>query len=257
MHFAYESVQSVINNLAEHSKARLENIPSLAIVVPVLNEIERLPLLLKELVQVEAEHVIIVDGGSTDGSVQWLEKHFACEPPINTTLIQSPSGRAKQMNAGAEKAKQDILLFLHADTVLPVNAKLEINTSYAKEFLWGRFDVEFDEPCLAMRLIAFFINMRSKLSKIATGDQAMFIERELFEKVDGFDDIALMEDVAMSKKLYKRSSPYASTARVITSARRWKQNGVLRTVIKMWWYRLAYSLGVSPDSLAQGYRNVR
>jgi len=162
------------------------------------------------------------------------------------------------MNAGAEKAKQDVLLFLHADTMLPNNAKLEIEKGISGKHLWGRFNVEFDETCLVMRVIAFFINQRSKLSQIATGDQAMFIKRDLFERVGGFDDIALMEDVAMSKKLYKLgNAPYAAKIKVVTSARRWKQNGVIRTVIKMWWYRLAYFLGVSPDSLAQGYRNVR
>lgn len=252
-------MQSVINNSEKCTKARHGSIPSLAIIVPVLNEIDRLPLLLKELALIEAEQIVIVDGGSSDGSVQWLEKYFLSDSPsINGIFIQSSPGRAKQMNAGAEKARQDILLFLHADTILPHNVKPEVENGVSEKYSWGRFNVEFDESCLAMGIIAFFINLRSKLSQIATGDQAMFIKRDLFEKVGGFDDIALMEDVAMSKKLYKfGNAPYASKLKVTTSARRWKQNGVLRTVVKMWWYRLAYFLGVSPDSLAQGYRNVR
>jgi len=251
-------VQSVINNSEKDTIERLGGVPSLAIIVPVLNEIERLPILLKELTQIDAEQIVIVDGGSTDGTIQWLENYFLSADSANKVFIQSPAGRSKQMNAGAEKVNQDVLLFLHADTVLPNDAKLEIEKGFSEKYVWGRFNVEFDEPGLAMNIIAFFINQRSKLSQIATGDQAIFIERNLFEKVGGFDDIALMEDVAMSKKLYKLGdAPYSSTRKVMTSARRWKQNGVFRTVLKMWWYRLAYFFGVSPDSLAQGYRNVR
>lgn len=256
MHCVYESVQSVINNSSTRIKAGLGSAPSLAIIVPILNEIDRLPLLLKELASINPEKTILVDGGSTDGTLEWLENYFS-DQPSNQIFIQSAAGRAQQMNAGAEVADQDVLLFLHADTVLPESAKQDIEKTVSTGFTWGRFNVAFDEECRVMSVIAFFINVRSRISSISTGDQAMFITREMFLSVNGFDDIALMEDVAMSKKLRKFSKPYALKSRVVTSARRWKQNGVVRTVIKMWWYRLAYFFGASPDSLAQGYRNVR
>lgn len=259
MHFVYESVRSVINNLKTTDNVRLEgDAPSLTIIVPVLNEVERLPFLLEELAQVQVDQTIIVDGGSTDGSLQWLDKHFISGETESHILIHSDAGRAKQMNAGARQATSDVLLFLHADTVLSKEIKQEVQKAIMKDHRWGRFNISFDDPSFMMNIIAFFMNVRSKLSQVATGDQAMFIDRSLFEEVSGFDDIALMEDVAMSKKLVKLAyAPYSSSHRVITSARRWKKNGVLRTVVKMWWYRLAYYLGVSPDFLAQGYRNIR
>ncbi len=257
MHYVYESVQSVINKPDQDVLARHGHVPSLAIIVPILNEIERLPLLLKELASTGSDKVIIVDGGSNDGTLEWLEKYFSDNTQENMQLIQAPSGRARQMNIGAKVVKQDVLLFLHADTVLPSCAKQDVVDTLSEGFLWGRFNVAFDEKSHLMSMIAFFINARSRLTGIATGDQAMFMSRELFLEVGGFDDIALMEDVAMSKKMSKLTKSCPLQSKVVTSARRWKKNGVIRTVIKMWWYRLAYFFGVSPDSLAQGYRNIR
>ena len=204
------------------------------------------------------DKVVFVDGGSSDGSVEWINKHLTNQLGCDVEFIQSPSGRAKQMNAGAQRAEQDVVLFLHADTELPNETHQEVAQAVSQNYLWGRFNVTFDQPSVVMNVIAFFINYRSRLSKVATGDQAMFIDRDLFNQLGGFDDIALMEDVALSKKLIKLNKPpYASKETVTTSARRWQQDGVVKTVCKMWWYRFAFFLGASPEFLAQGYRNVR
>ena len=234
--------------------ARLESNLSLAIIIPVLNEIEQLPSLVAQLNLLKVEQIIIVDGGSKDGSVEWLQKNWVCQ---NCELISSSPGRAKQMNLGASVASQDVLLFLHADTILPDNVKGLVCLSQSQEPYWGRFDVAFDVASFAMQVIAFFMNWRSSISKVATGDQAIFMHHYLFDLVGGFDDIALMEDVAISKKLRLIANPKCVKNKVITSARRWQKNGVMRTVLKMWCYRFAYAIGVSPERLAKGYRNIR
>ena len=131
-----------------------------------------------------------------------------------------------------------MLIFLHADTVLPANYRIEL----AKAKVWGRFDVLFLSSSRVMKIIAFFINLRSRISGVATGDQAIFVSRDTFDSMGGFPELPIMEDVALCKRLRQLHRPYCSYAKVATSARRWEQNGVLRTVLKMWWYRLAYFL---------------
>jgi len=247
-------VQNVAKQIAQNNAQRLSNPLSLSIIVPVLNERQRLPDLVGELQRIGAEQIIIVDGGSTDGSIEWLKQHWESltskesltdkksltgresltNQSASNELISSDPGRAKQMNAGVQHAKHEMLLFLHADTVLPDQAKELICQSAGS-----------------------LINLRSRISGVATGDQAIFVHRQLFDQVGGFDNIALMEDVAISKKLRALVKPTSLIAKVSTSARRWQRDGIARTVLKMWWYRLAYFLGVSPDYLAKGYRNVR
>jgi len=233
---------------------RLEASLSLAIIVPVLDEFEQLSKLVAQLNKHQAEQIIIVDGGSTDGSVEWLQQNWVS---TNQHLISCAAGRARQMNLGASYANQDVLLFLHADTQLPLEVKQIVCRTQFPEHHWGRFDVAFDTPSLAMNVIAFFMNWRSRITRVATGDQAMFMHHHMFDRVGGFDDIALMEDVAMSKKLKAIAKPVCSKKKVITSTRRWEKNGLIRTVVKMWCYRFAYFVGVSPTRLARGYRNVR
>ena len=206
-----------------------------------------------------AEQVIVVDGGSSDGSVEWLRQHWE-NRERGQIVIQSAAGRARQMNAGALIAGTDLLLFLHADSRLPDKAKLEILNARENQNLWGRFDIAFDAPLrirYAMQVIALFINIRSRLTSIATGDQGIFVDSSLFRTIGGYAQIPLMEDVALSKNLKRHSVPHCSKLRISTSARRWEQGGVLRTVLLMWYFRLAYFLGVAPKRLAKQYRQAR
>lgn len=234
----------------------------LSIIVPLLNEIDTLPTLVANLELLETEQLIIVDGGSTDGGWQWLIEHWhnpdkaQSDDPNGRVLLQSEAGRAQQMNLGAEYAAHAMLLFLHADSQLPSNARSLICKGSSKE-RWGRFDVRFNSSLSAMALIAFSMNARSRISGVATGDQAIFIHRALFDQVNGFDELSLMEDIAISKKLRAIAKPHCFSQKVVTSARRWEQNGLVQTVLKMWWFRLLFFFGVSPDKFVNEYRNVR
>jgi len=161
-------------------------------------------------------------------------------------VLRSPRGRALQMNAGARAATGDVLVFLHADTRLPLRAdELILNSP-----LWGRFDVLIEGRHPLLKVVAWAMNLRSRLTGIATGDQAIFVRRDAFP---GFPEIALMEDVALSRLLKRRAAPACLRARVATSGRRWESRGVLRTIFLMWRLRLLYFLGVSPERLARRY----
>jgi rSAM/selenodomain-associated transferase 2 len=220
---------------------------TLSIVMPVLNEADRIEAALKVLAPLRERgcEVIVVDGGSTDDT-----------PALATAgadrVLTAPRGRASQMNAGAHAAGGDVLLFLHADTVLLDNADRLVRDGLARTGrLWGRFDVQFNGG--ALPLIAATMNLRSRLTGIATGDQAMFITREAFDKVGGFPDIALMEDIALSTRLKRLSRPLCLAARVTTSPCRWQTQGVVRTVLLMWRLRLAYFFGARHEALAGAY----
>ncbi len=157
------------------------------------------------------------------------------------------------MNCGAAGAQADVLLFLHADTVLPDNAVTLIVRAVAEGYHWGRFDVSFDSPQPIFKLIAFMMNWRSRLTSIATGDQALFMTRSAFDAVGGFPEIALMEDIAASASLKKLGRPCCLTDQVITSARRWQQHGIVKTILLMWWLRLCYFFGADPAELVLRY----
>ena len=217
-----------------------------SIIVPLFNEEAVVSRLIDQLAELDAEQIIIVDGGSTDATRSLMEN-------AGYQVVNSPAGRARQMNTGAKAATQRMLLFLHADTKLPKSYKSEL----AKADVWGRFDVSFFGSSTGMKVVAFFMNLRSRISGVATGDQAIFVDRDVFESIGGFPDFQLMEDVALCKRLRQLHRPFSSRAKVVTSARRWEQNGIMQTILKMWWYRLAYFFGVSPSKLRQGYDNVR
>lgn len=236
-----------------------EDTRSIAIVVPILNERKALTPLLRHLAHVNAEQTIIVDGGSSDGCVEWLQNHWQDESS-GRILLQTDAGRARQMNAGANTSMCDMVIFLHADTELPKDAKAEVISARNQNYFWGRFDVSFQPASRinrAMKVIAVFMNIRSRLSSVATGDQAIFVDRSLFLNLGGYPLIPIMEDVALSKKLKQQGVPFCSPSLVRTSARRWQQGGVIRTVLLMWGFRLAFFLGVKPDRLARIYRNIR
>jgi rSAM/selenodomain-associated transferase 2 len=221
--------------------------PALSIIVPILNEIELLPELMTHLQywQRRGCEILLVDGGSDDGSADVAEA-------IGFKVIRSVQGRASQMNAGAAQAKGTALLFLHADTRMP-NDGLEQISSALKGHLWGRFDIRISGDALMLTVIAFFMNMRSRLTGIATGDQAIFVQRELFEKAGGFTEQLLMEDIELSKQLRKVNHPACLCTKVTTSGRRWLTHGLWHTVLLMWRLRWAYWRGVSVEKLAKEY----
>lgn len=191
--------------------------------------------------------MIVVDGGSADDSV-------ILSQPFSGRIISSHRGRSRQMNAGANIASGDILLFLHADTFLPKGATHWIIEGLKQQGKrWGRFDVRLSGKHYFLRIVEYLMNWRSRLTGIATGDQAIFVRRELFESVGGFPDIDLMEDIALSKILKRYGRPLCLRQRVITSSRKWEKKGILCTILHMWHLRLAYALGADPRRLAQLY----
>lgn len=228
--------------------------PPLSIVVPVLNEAGQVAQRLALLAPLRARgvEVIVVDGGSQDGTAD-LARNGADQ------VVVAPRGRASQMNAGALASRAPHLLFLHADTLLPPNADrliasaLSALTTGTPRACWGRFDVQIDGQLRGLRMVAAFMNARSRLTGIATGDQGLFMTRAAFDAVGGFPPIALMEDVAMSQRLLKLGRPACLRDKVRTSGRRWEQHGLWRTIVLMWRLRLAYFFGASPDQLALRY----
>ena len=224
---------------------------TLSIIMPVLDEAAGIEASVQALGDYRARgvEVIVVDGGSSDDTVSRAR-------PLADRVIETPRGRAAQMNAGAASAKGDVLLFLHADTRLPENADTLIADGLARgKRAWGRFDLRFDDGGW-LRLVAFMMNWRSWATGICTGDQAMFMTRAAFDEIGGFPTIALMEDVAASARLKRIGRPLCLSAHVTTSGRRWRQHGVWRTILLMWRLRLAYFFGGDPKSLARHYGYV-
>jgi rSAM/selenodomain-associated transferase 2 len=221
-----------------------------SVIVPMLNEAPALPGLLERLSALVrgGTQVILADGESDDGSADIAER-------ARFTVVRAPRGRARQMNAGAAQATGDVLLFLHADTQLPDAAEATIAHGLAGgNRVWGRFDVRINGRSPMLRIVGSLMNVRSRLTGIATGDQAMFVTRAAFDAVGGFPDQPLMEDVELSKRLLKRSRPACIARRAITSGRRWDTRGVWRTILLMWRLRWDYWRGVPPQRLADAYR---
>ena len=222
--------------------------PALCIVMPVLDEGERLLAALRDLQRFRQRgaRVVVVDGGSSDNTLQIAREHA-------DLALLAPRGRAAQMNAGAAACPAQVLLFLHADTRLPDNADTLVQRATLARHGWGRFDVYIDSPALMLRIVGGAMNLRSRWTGIATGDQAMFVRHALFSAVGGFPDIPLMEDIALSTALKKHGPPACLRQRVTTSARRWQRCGVWRTIGLMWRLRAAYFLGADPARLATEY----
>lgn len=222
----------------------------LSIIIPVLNEESNLTHLNSSLESIrhQVQEVIVVDGGSRDNTL-------ALSYEIADQVIVSKAGRAIQMNSGAAVATGNVFVFLHADTFLPDDA-VQIISAAITDNAWGRFNVRLSSSRLIFRLIESMINIRSCITSIATGDQVMFVERGLFERVGGFPEIALMEDVELSKRLKKINRSICVKQKVVTSSRRWESRGIIATVFLMWKLRLYYFLGMSPNKLNQLYRHV-
>ncbi len=222
----------------------------LSIVMPVLNEADLLPAALAALqpLRGRGHELIVVDGGSSDETREIVAGYA-------DLVITSERGRALQMNRGAERAQGDVLWFLHADTLASTVAAEAILSlcENDSEAVWGRFDVQLSGERLMFRLIEWLMNRRSRWSGIATGDQGIFVRRSIFEKLGGYAEIPLMEDIELCKRLKRIRRPVCCSRRLITSSRRWERRGILATVLLMWYLRLAYFIGVSPERLAARY----
>lgn len=223
--------------------------PVVSIVMPAWNEAVGIEASLQALQPLRARgvEIVVADGGSTDGTGRLAA-------PWVDAVTTSPRGRALQMNAGASLAGADVMLFLHADTRLPPLADVLVLQAVAAGARWGRFDVHIDGRPRMLRVVAALMNLRSRLSGIATGDQAIFVTREAFDRVGGFPAQPLMEDVEISRRLKRLARPACLRARVCTSGRRWEHRGVWRTIVLMWRLRWRYWRGESAARLAEAYR---
>lgn len=219
-----------------------------SIIIPVLNEASNITGMLECLqpYRKQGHEVIVVDGGSSDNTVLSVSN-------LADHVLESERGRALQMNAGVKYAQGDVLLFLHADTILPKGACDLIVNALEQGRMWGRFDVRLSGNSWMFRIIEHLMNWRSCLTAIATGDQAIFVLKSSFIDAGSYPDIRLMEDVALCKKLRRRSKPVCLKSHVITSSRKWERNGVIQTVFLMWYLRLMYFFGMSPDKLVKYY----
>jgi rSAM/selenodomain-associated transferase 2 len=230
---------------------------AVAVILPVLNEAAHLEELLPALIEDQHfDELIVVDGGSTDTSVETVCKFMSPDEPDAQPvpiLIQSPRGRALQMHAGAQAAEADVLLFLHADSALPPGAADDIRDAVEAGCLWGRFDVRLSGRHFLFRAIERLMNWRSRLTGIATGDQAMFVRRDVYGKLGGYAPLPLMEDIEFSTRLKWIGQPACLPGPVLASSRRWEKHGIIRTILMMWTLRLLYWLGVSPARLARWY----
>jgi len=224
---------------------------TVAVVVPVYNEAEILPEMIARLSEMGLDELVFVDGRSSDESELIL---------MNSGLkwMTSEQGRARQMNAGASGCTSDILVFIHADTRFSSSCLTSMKRALEEPaIVGGRFDVRLSGDSFFFRLIEHFINLRSRISKISTGDQCIFVRRALFEKMGGFAELPLMEDVEFSKRLKREGVIACMKEKVVTSSRRWEKKGIVRTILLMWKLRFLYWAGTSPERLAELYRYAR
>ncbi len=226
----------------------------LSIIIPTLNEATTLPLILGDLIGagLTPEQIIVCDGGSEDNTL-------AIARGFNVHIMTVPSGRARQLQEAANNNSAEVLWFVHSDTRICGDAVAEVfkfvDGAYPNQ--WGRFDISLSGPQKWCRLIETFINWRSRLTGIATGDQGIFLRAAALEKIGGIPQQPLMEDVELTYRLKRLSKPYCSKVRVVTSSRRWERGGVIKTILLMWGFRFLYFVGVNPKTLRNWYANVR
>ena len=222
------------------------------VVVPALNEAAAIVATLQPLAAMRRRgvRVVVADGGSSDGTAErarpWVDR-----------VIAAPRGRARQMNAGAAALPGSVLWFVHADTGVPADADEAILGALAAGGSWGRFDVRLSGRHPLLRVVERMMNLRSRITGIATGDQGIFVTREAFQALGGFPDIPLMEDLALSQALRRRQRPLCLGQRLVTSSRRWERDGVLRTIVLMWRLRAAWFRGADPARLHRIYYGGR
>lgn len=225
---------------------------TLSIIIPCLNEASTIQATLQALqgIRRRGHEIILVDGGSRDNTLN------LARPLVDKLLLSSP-GRAVQMSTGGRHARGDLLWFLHSDTLVPEQAdRLIEQTLSDSRYSWGRFDVRLSGKHPLFRMIEFMMNLRSRLTGIATGDQGIFIKRHCFTALDGYRNITLMEDIELSRRLKRQyGRPACIKTRLTTSSRRWEKYGIISTMLLMWRLRLAYFIGVNPDSLKQHFRD--
>lgn len=222
--------------------------PFLSVIIPVLNEAAAIGAQLGALqtLREQGAELILVDGGSSDDTTEKAR-------PLVDQVIGAACGRAAQMNAGAQRSRAQTLLFLHADTGLPATAFENIRSAIDAGAVWGRFDVRIDSLHPLLRIVEQAMNWRSRLTGIATGDQAIFVCRDRFEQIGGYPDLPLMEDIALTTKLKRMAAPDCLRECVVTSGRRWEKRGVVRTIVLMWRLRAAFFFGADPAKLAVRY----
>lgn len=224
---------------------------NISVILPVLDEEKSIAATLQALAPLKPYETIVVDGGSRDRTVA-IAGQFAVQ------IIHSERGRARQMNRGARQASGEVLLFLHADTRLPASVFSDITAALSDtRYLGGRFDVVLDGSHWMLPLVGRMISYRSRISKVGTGDQALFVRRQVFERMGGYPDIPLMEDIAFCRALKRLGEVACLRSRVVTSARRWEVDGLWRTILRMWILKSLYLAGVSPARLKQFYADTR
>jgi len=223
----------------------------ISVILPVLNEEKTIGRTLAAVMALYPHEIIVVDGGSGDRT-----RRISVE--AGAKVLMTGPGRARQMNRGALDATGDVLLFLHADTRLPASAFRDIESALSDpRYLGGRFDVELDSDRWLLKAVGFMISLRSRLSKVGTGDQAIFVRREILAELGGFPDMPLMEDIAFCRMLRRAGKVACLRSKVVTSARRWEADGVWRTIFKMWMLKLLYLAGVPPARLKRFYADTR
>ena len=224
---------------------------NISVIIPVLNEEKTIAATLHALLNLRPHEIIVVDGGSDDRTGETSRQ-------LGAKVLSAERGRARQMNYGAGCATGEVLLFLHADTKLPDSAFQDIAAALGESrCAGGRFDVELEGRHWMLKIVGALINYRSRATKVSTGDQALFVRREVFERMGGFPDIPLMEDIALCRSLKRLGGIACLRSRVVTSARRWESDGVWRTIFRMWTLKFLYLAGVSPARLKQFYADTR
>jgi len=243
-------VATVTQDISFEKKIKISPM-RISVVIPVLNEEKSIATTLAALAPLKPHELIVVDGGSSDRTVEICSR-------LGATVLSSARGRGVQMNHGARQATGDVLLFLHADTRLPGSAFGDILHALRQpQCVGGRFDVKLDGTHWMLGVIGTMISLRSRLSRVATGDQAIFVRREIFGELGGFPNVPLMEDVAFSQALKRRGRIACLRSRVLTSARRWEKDGIWGTIFKMWMLKSLFLVGIPPGRLKRYYGDTR